>query len=157
MPEKKTNHSPQVTLEELLKLKRHEKPSPEFWQQFDRDLHKKTLQAFVQQGPSWRSAWQAYFKSAEKWLAVPATALLILTLSLAVFRNHQAPQTSSRMAQNTHFTPSFQTVLATKDSYTQVLAQNTSSIHSTENTYYVVSPAIPIGANALSGYMSSVY
>jgi hypothetical protein len=37
------------TLEDLLKLKCHEKPSPEFWKGFDRELREKTLKMVVHQ------------------------------------------------------------------------------------------------------------
>ena len=37
----------QVSLEELLQLKRHEKPKAEFWDKFDRQLKAKQLQAIV--------------------------------------------------------------------------------------------------------------
>ncbi len=37
------------TLEDLLKFKRHEKPSPEFWRRFDRELREKTLKTVVHQ------------------------------------------------------------------------------------------------------------
>jgi len=37
------------TLEDLLKLKRHEKPSAEFWRSFDRELREKTLKTVVHQ------------------------------------------------------------------------------------------------------------
>ena len=37
------------TLEDLLKLKRHEKPSAEFWKGFDRELREKTLKTVVHQ------------------------------------------------------------------------------------------------------------
>lgn len=35
------------TLEDLLRLKRHEKPSPEFWKSFDRELRERTLKTVV--------------------------------------------------------------------------------------------------------------
>lgn len=37
----------QITLEELLRLKRHEAPEPAFWEQFDRDLERRRLRALV--------------------------------------------------------------------------------------------------------------
>lgn len=42
-----TEATPKVTVENLLKLKRHEQPSGAFWNQFDRELEKKRLQAMV--------------------------------------------------------------------------------------------------------------
>lgn len=38
--------SDKVTLEELLRIKRAEQPGPEFWQKFDRELHRRTLKSF---------------------------------------------------------------------------------------------------------------
>ena len=42
-----------VTLDTLLKLKRAERPSAEFWQQFERELHEKQLAAIVEKRPWW--------------------------------------------------------------------------------------------------------
>ena len=40
-----------ITLEEVLRFKRREKPSAEFWEQFDRELRQKTLRALVDEKP----------------------------------------------------------------------------------------------------------
>ena len=40
-----------ITLEKILKLKRQERPSAEFWEEFDRDLRRRTLQALVNAQP----------------------------------------------------------------------------------------------------------
>lgn len=45
----KKNPESKVTLEALLVLKRHEKPSKEFWSEFDRELKRKTLQKLAHQ------------------------------------------------------------------------------------------------------------
>ena len=45
-----------VTLEDLLHLKRAERPSAEFWEQFDRKLHAKQLAALVEKKPRWAFA-----------------------------------------------------------------------------------------------------
>ncbi len=42
-----------VTIDALLKLKRTERPSPEFWQQFERELREKQLAAIVEKRPWW--------------------------------------------------------------------------------------------------------
>ena len=41
----------QVSLEELLRFKRAERPSEEFWGQFDRDLHQRMMQTLVKKDP----------------------------------------------------------------------------------------------------------
>jgi hypothetical protein len=46
---------PQVTLEALLRLKRAERPSPEFWVQFDAELKRRQLAAAIEQRRPW---WQ---------------------------------------------------------------------------------------------------
>lgn len=45
-----------VTLEDLLRLKRAERPPPEFWEQFDRELRVKQLAALVEKRPWWKLA-----------------------------------------------------------------------------------------------------
>lgn len=62
-----SNNKKTVTLEDLLKLKRCEKPSESFWKNFDRELQQKTLQVLVEK-PSWSvrvsDAVLAYFRPA---------------------------------------------------------------------------------------------
>ncbi len=36
-----------ITLEELLRLKRHERPGPEFWLRFDRELNQRVWRSLV--------------------------------------------------------------------------------------------------------------
>ena len=40
-----------VTLENLLRLKRHERPLSEFWEDFDVELKERTLQSVVRKKP----------------------------------------------------------------------------------------------------------
>lgn len=44
-----------VTLEDLIRLKRTERPAAEFWTQFDRELRAKQLAALVEKRPWWRT------------------------------------------------------------------------------------------------------
>lgn len=46
------NHEKPVTLESLLRLKRHEKPAPEFWSTFEREFKQRQLLASVKR-ESW--------------------------------------------------------------------------------------------------------
>ncbi len=43
-----------VTVEDLLRLKRAERPAAEFWSQFDDALRAKQLAAIVERRPWWR-------------------------------------------------------------------------------------------------------
>ena len=69
---------PPVTLEQLLRLKRAEQPSEEFWHRFERELHQKQLAALVEKRPWWHSVPQ--FLSRRTYLPLGATAILAFTL-----------------------------------------------------------------------------
>ena len=49
-----------VSLEDLLRLKRAERPPAEFWQDFDRQLRAKQLAALVQSRPWWQEIGRAH-------------------------------------------------------------------------------------------------
>ena len=51
------NHNPRnpVTLEDLLRLKRAERPSPEFWTRFESELRRKQLAALLEVRPWWQT------------------------------------------------------------------------------------------------------
>ncbi len=73
---------PRPTLEALLKLKQAERPAPEFWDKFDRELRQKQLAALVQQH-RW---WQRIHIGLPRWAYAPAGAVAALTLSLVSVR-----------------------------------------------------------------------
>lgn len=63
----------QLTVEQLLHLKRLEKPAPEFWSSFDRDLQQKQLKALVK--PSlWARVRSVLFPRVAVWAPVSAAA-----------------------------------------------------------------------------------
>ncbi|MCH8474321.1 MAG: hypothetical protein LAT55_03730 [Opitutales bacterium] len=71
-------------LSALLRLKRHEQPTPEFWHKFERDLEEKRLQALVK--PAWSSWFGKVWSEHRAWV-VPATAapVLLVTASFLFF------------------------------------------------------------------------
>lgn len=68
-----------VTIEDLIRLKRAERPPAEFWAEFDRELRAKQLAALVEKKPWWQSlpavfgGWRRYH------LPLGATAILAVT------------------------------------------------------------------------------
>ncbi len=81
MPDENQNNDQPVTVEDLLRLKRHEQPDEAFWAQFDRELHQKTLRTLVKQRPSTRSLWAVL----GRWqAALPLAGAAAFALSLAV-------------------------------------------------------------------------
>lgn len=68
-----------VALEDLLRLKRAERPSPEFWDEFDRQLRAKQLAALVEKRPWWRAVPHAFASLTRYHLPLGATAILAVT------------------------------------------------------------------------------
>ena len=87
-----------VTLEDLLRLKRAERPAADFWNQFDRELRAKQLAAIVEKRPWWRrlsvrGAWASFSRYQ---LPLGATAVLAITvLSVREYRRPDAPATAN--------------------------------------------------------------
>jgi len=77
-----------VTLEDLLRLKRAERPAPSFWLEFDRELRAKQLAALVVERPWWRTLpARAIAGVARYHLPMGASAILALTfLSVREYR-----------------------------------------------------------------------
>ena len=76
------NHQPKVTLEELLRLKRHERPAPEFWSRFDGELRGRMLKAFVQPEPLAARWSRALIAKLTPWMTAGATAGLVMAFTL---------------------------------------------------------------------------
>lgn len=87
-----------VTVEDLLRVKRAERPAPEFWAEFDRELRAKQLAALVEKRPWWRSLPRSLGALARYHLPLGATAVLAVTL-LSI-RDYQPvlPNPSARVA-----------------------------------------------------------
>ena len=81
-----TKESGKVSLEELLRLKRAERPAPEFWQRFEQDLRTKQLAAIIEKRPWWVSLRlpQATRALARWQVQLPIGAAAALVVSLAV-------------------------------------------------------------------------
>jgi hypothetical protein len=78
----KPEHSSRVTLEDLLRLKRAEKPGPEFWVNFEQELRQKQLTALVQK----RRWWHEVPVLLNRRLYLPAGAAAIVAFTLVTVR-----------------------------------------------------------------------
>jgi len=131
---KETDRRPKVTLEDLLQLKRAERPSAEFWPEFERTLRAKQLAAIVETRPWWRN-WTA--RKALVRVCVPLGATALVAMSVSSFRlssvkpaasaslagvvSVQAPIDSPRAvsAQENNLRPTVTEVVASTDSEQQ--------------------------------------
>lgn len=81
---------PQVTLEDLLRFKRAERPPVAFWADFDRQMRAKQLAAIVEPRPWWAPLIRIHSRLARYQLPVGATA--ILALSLVTVQGYRQPE-----------------------------------------------------------------
>lgn len=94
---KPTPRSP-ITLEQLLRLKRAEKPDAEFWRKFEVELHQKQLAALVER----RSWWQALPRLLQTRSVLPLGASAVLAFTFVSVRNQDvlAPANPSDLASS---------------------------------------------------------
>jgi hypothetical protein len=84
-----------VTLEDLLRLKRAERPPAEFWHRFDHELRAKQLAALVEKRPWWRAVPNVFGGLSRYQLPLGATAILALTvLTVREYRSAVPPVVS---------------------------------------------------------------
>ncbi len=69
---------PKISLEDLLRLKRAERPAPEFWATFESEMRQKQLAALLEKRSWWQGLSQVLVRHA--YLPVGATAVLAFTL-----------------------------------------------------------------------------
>lgn len=82
-----------VTLEDLLHLKRIERPSAEFWSQFDRELRVKQLAALVEKRPWWRTISLGRVLGGVRRFHLPLGATAVLAVTLFSVREYQTTTT----------------------------------------------------------------
>lgn len=75
-----------VTIEDLLRLKRAERPSPEFWTRFEQDLRAKQLAAIMEKRPWWIAFRLPLVVRGLSRFQLPMGAAAVLALSFVVAR-----------------------------------------------------------------------
>lgn len=81
MSENSPKNDKRVTLEDLLKLKRHERPDPAYWERFERELHEKTLRSLVKTRPASPSSLWALLSRWHPALPLTSAAAFVLLLA----------------------------------------------------------------------------
>jgi hypothetical protein len=77
MADKNNAHDKEVQVEDLLRLKRAERPSEAFWNTFDRELHQRMLQTLVQKDPWYVQALRGISGRIAQTAAVGAAAAFL--------------------------------------------------------------------------------
>ena len=78
-----------VTIEDLLRLKRAERPSPEFWARFEKDLRAKQLAAIVEKRPWWHALHLPQAARVISRFQAPVGAAAVLALSFVVVSQYR--------------------------------------------------------------------
>jgi hypothetical protein len=86
-----------ITIEDLLRLKRAERPPVEFWATFDRELRAKQLAALVGKRPWWQRLPGAF--SLVSRYRVPIGASAVLALTFLTVRTYESPPALDVQAQ----------------------------------------------------------
>jgi len=103
MPDQKNEPQQKVTLEELLKVKRSERPDQAFWGQFDRELHQRMMQTLVKKDPWYVQVLRAFQGRIAQTATISGlAALLLLTFgrSLIVQTTGSTEMGSDAVAQS---------------------------------------------------------
>lgn len=80
------DHRPKVTIEDLLRLKRAERPPAEFWNRFEGELRQKQLAALLEQRPWWHGLSGAMARK----FYLPVGAAAVLGFTFVSFERYQA-------------------------------------------------------------------
>lgn len=96
-----------VTLEDILRLKRAERPPAEFWDRFDRELRAKQLAALLEKRPWWRTISMPRIFSGVRRYHLPLGATAVLAVTIFSVREYRAPTS----AQLTTSTPDYRVVM----------------------------------------------
>jgi hypothetical protein len=89
----KPEQNSKVTLEDLLRLKRAERPSPDFWLNFERELRQKQLTALVQKRRWWHNLPILF----NRRISVPAGAAAIIAFTIITSR-YSVPHRTAHIA-----------------------------------------------------------
>ncbi|MFA6288692.1 MAG: hypothetical protein WC661_15015 [Opitutaceae bacterium] len=87
-----------VTIEDLLRLKRAERPSAEFWTRFEQDLRAKQLAAIVEKRPWWHALHLPQAARVISRFQVPVGSAAIFVLSFVVANQYRTATPSELTA-----------------------------------------------------------
>ncbi len=148
------NSEKRLVLEDLLKIKRHERPDEAFWDKFDQQLHERTLKKLVYKPSLFSRLSHLFTISMKPALSVAALALFAFAIQPSFYS-----RTASVMVHNapsTHQVDTLADLASTKKNY----VKNNIVIESTSDYHYANDLISPIsssnGVRYLAGNLASV-
>lgn len=91
-----TDEKRPIGVEDLLRLKRLEKPPAEFWVEFDRELRAKQLAALVSKRPWWSAGTSILARL--RWVPIPLGAAAVAAVAFVSLREIEEPVTAAPSA-----------------------------------------------------------
>lgn len=152
------NSEKQVTLEDLLRLKKLERPDSVFWEKFDKQLHENTLKKLFCK----RSILSRIFSFGSISLkpAIPVGALALLTFTIfAHYQSHSFYAKNNSVIEKNSFLPRKDQALVdfapVKRNYVKnsIIPDNNADMHCAKS---LVSPASYNGIRYLAGKTTSL-
>ena len=95
-------------MEDLLRLKRAERPPPEFWGEFERELRQKQLAALVEKKSWWHEFAAVYSRFGGLRVSVGATAVLAVTMLSVHYYSRSGSEPSVVVRSNVPVQPETQ-------------------------------------------------
>ena len=144
------NPQSKVTLEDLLRFKRAERPAPEFWAGFETQLKQRQLAAAIhEQHPWWRAALPRFA------IALPVGATAALAIGIIVWRNdaHQAAAPAAHTLATTAPAPAEKTgstitgIATTTNPISPAAPATSTTPVPDENNWHAFNVATPPAAN----------
>src|SRR6185295_16433804 len=86
-----------ITIEDLIRLKRAERPPVDFWARFDRELRAKQLAALVAKRPWWQTLPTASVRAFSRF-RLPLGAAAVFGLAFLTVRDHRTHSSSPAIA-----------------------------------------------------------
>jgi hypothetical protein len=152
--EKSSSNSP-LTVEQLLQLKRLEKPTAEFWSGFERELQQKQLQALMRPSP-WAKIRAALSAVPAHLAPVSAAAALCITAGLVAFSFFTAEDRAVEFAAiEARHAPEESLVLADALALEGEAAEE--PVVFVPHTDFVVDAIVPEGSNAAPASFKTYY
>ncbi len=148
--------SEKVTIEDLLRIKRAERPSAEFWLRFEQDLRAKQLAAIIEKRPWWHLLHLPQAARAISRHQVPVGAVAVLALSFIFAGQYSKPVVtlskglvSERVVQShiqANLPSSFEKVVQADSKPLMLASTAMPQVESVAKSQ----PTVPVNANALS-------
>ncbi|HVU15724.1 MAG TPA: hypothetical protein VHD32_02280 [Candidatus Didemnitutus sp.] len=142
------NHRPKVTIEDLLHLKRAERPASEFWSKFEGELRQKQLAALLEKRPWWHMPAMMARRA-----MIPVGAALAVG-AVALISRHDfssAPSTSPvRTTASVRHLPEARVATTEKAPAPIAAAAGAESVPVVQRTVAALSEKFPDGASELT-------